>query len=157
MRVSLLLVLFVFFTCVTVQAAENSMSVTIPVFTKHFPSLNSDLNEHNHGFGLEYILRKDVAVTAGSFNNSLRKDTSYVGVIYTPFRVVGLHTGIVLGLDLSGGYNSVNPVKPIIGALHFTTGNESPVGFNIDVLPGGGNKNGDVVYGAAAISMKYSF
>jgi hypothetical protein len=156
MRVSLLLVLFVFFTCVTVQAAESSMAVTIPVFTKHFPRSNSDLNEHNRGFGLEYILRQDVAVTAGSFNNSLRKDTSYIGVIYTPFRVVGLHTGVVIGLDLSGGYNSVNPVKPIIGALHFTTGNESSMGFNIDVLPGGGNKSGDV-YGAAAISMKYSF
>ncbi|CQR71948.1 hypothetical protein SOV_11660 [Sporomusa ovata DSM 2662] len=157
MRVSLLLVLFIFLTCGIVQAAENSMAVTIPVFTKHFPSSSPDLNEHNHGFGLEYILRKDVAVTAGLFNNSLRKHTFYVGGIYTPFRVVGLHTGVVIGLDLSGGYNSVNPVKPIIGALHFTTGNESPVGFNIDVLPGGGNKNGNVVYGAAAISMKYSF
>ncbi|MCP6429161.1 hypothetical protein NL523_27990, partial [Klebsiella pneumoniae] len=60
MRVSLLLVLFIFLTCGIVQAAENSMAVTIPVFTKHFPSSSPDLNEHNHGFGLEYILRKDV-------------------------------------------------------------------------------------------------
>ncbi|MBP2654658.1 MAG: hypothetical protein H6Q73_2227 [Firmicutes bacterium] len=157
MRVLWLLVIFVCLAGGVVQAAENSMAVSVPVFTRHFPSSSSDLNEHNHGVGLEYILRKDVAVTAGVFNNSLRKDTAYVGVIYTPFRVVGLHTGIVLGFDLSGGYNSINPVKPIIGALHFATGNGSPIGFNIDVLPGGGNKNGDLVYGAAGVSMKYSF
>ncbi len=157
MRVLLLLVIFISLQCCVVQAAENSMAVSVPVFTRHFPHSSPDLNEHNRGFGLEYTLRKDVAVTTGLFNNSLRKDTFYVGVQYTPYRVLGLHTGVVVGLDLNGGYNSVNPFKPVIGALHFTTGNESPIGFNIDVLPGGGwNSNGDV-YGAAAFSMKYSF
>lgn len=157
MRVLLLLITFISLSCGIVQAAENSMAVTVPIFTRHFPHPSPDLNEHNHGLGLEYTLRKDVAVTAGVFNNSFRKDTFYVGVVYTPFRVLGLHTGVVVGFDLSGGYNSVNPCKPIIGALHFTTGNESPIGFNIDVLPGGGKRNGDGVYGAAAVSMKYSF
>lgn len=157
MRVLLLLMIFISLGCGTVQAAENPLAVTVPVFTRHFPRSNPDLNEHNRGLGLEYILRKDVAVTAGFFNNSLRKETVYIGAIYTPFRILGLHAGVVLGLDLSGGYNSVNPVRPIIGALHFTTGNESPIGFNIDILPGGGNRDGEVVYGAAAVSMKYSF
>lgn len=70
---------------------------------------NSDiLREHNHGLGLEHIVRKDVAVTTGLFNNTLRKDTFYVGVAYTPLRVIGLHTGVVVGLDLSGGYNSIS-------------------------------------------------
>lgn len=156
MRVLLLFAIFISLGCGVVQAAENSMAVTLPVFTRHFPR-STDLNEHNHGLGLEYIVQKDVAVTAGFFNNSLRKETSYVGVVYTPLRVLGLHTGVVVGLDLSGGYNSINPCKPVIGALRFATGNESSIGFNIDVLPGGGNKNGDVVYGAAAVSMKYSF
>lgn len=157
MRVLLLIVIFISLLCGIVQAAENSMAVTVPVFTRHFPSSSPDLNEHNHGLGLEYILGKDVAATVGLFNNSLRRDTFYAGVVYTPYRVLGLHTGVVVGLDLSGGYNSVNPFKPLIGALHFATGSESPIGFNIDVLPGGGNKNGEVVYGAAALSMKYSF
>jgi hypothetical protein len=157
MRFLLLLVIFISLSCGVIQAAENFLAVTVPVFTRHFPSSSSDLNEHNHGLGLEYTVRKDVAVTAGLFNNSFRKDTFYVGVVYTPFRVVGLHTGFVVGLDLSGGYNSVNPCKPVIGALRFATGNKSLIGFNIDVLPGGGNRNGDVVYGAAAVSMKYSF
>lgn len=158
MRVLLLLVLFISLGGGLVQAAENTMAITVPVFTRHFPSSSHDLNEHNHGLGLEYTVRKDVAVTAGLFNNSFRKDTFYVGVAYTPFRVVGLHTGIVVGFDLSGGYNSVNPCKPVIGALRFATGNESPIGFNIDVLPGGMSRNSDVkVYGAAAVSMKYSF
>ncbi|VBB06930.1 Hypothetical protein LUCI_2172 [Lucifera butyrica] len=133
------------------------MAITVPVFTRHFPHSNPDLNEHNRGFGLEYTLQKDVAVTTGFFNNSLRKDTFYIGVQYTPYRILGLHSGVVVGLDLSGGYNSVNPFKPIIGALHFTTGNESLIGFNIDILPGGRYTNGDGVYGAVAISMKYSF
>lgn len=156
MRVLLLLVIFISLGCGAVQAAENSMAVSVPVFTRHFPGSHPDLNEHNHGLGLEYILRKDVAATVGLFNNSFRKDTFYVGVIYTPFRVLGLHTGVIVGLDLSGGYNSINPVDPIIGALHFTTGNENPIGFNIDVLPGGGKRR-DGVYGAVAVSMKYSF
>ncbi|MDR3563459.1 MAG: hypothetical protein P4N59_18765 [Negativicutes bacterium] len=157
MRVLLALVLFLSLLCGVVQAAENSMAVTLPVFTRHFPRSSPGLNEHNHGLGLEYTVQKDVAVTAGLFNNSLRKDTFYAGVVYTPLRVFGLHTGFAVGLDLSGGYNSVNPVKPVIGSLRFATGNESSLGFNIDILPGGGNKNGDVVYGAAAVSMKYSF
>ena len=79
-------------------------------------------------------------------------------MIYTPFYVAGLHTGIIIGLDVSGGYNSINPWKPIIGTLHFTTGNESPIGLNIDVLPGGKNKDSTTyMYGAVAVSMKYSF
>ena len=157
MRVFLLLVIFISLNGGVIQAAENPMAVTVPVFTKHFPTSSSYLNEHNHGFGLEYILRKDVALTTGLFNNSLRNDTFYVGIQYTPFRVLGLHAGVVVCLDLSGGYNSVNPFNPVIGALHFATGNESSIGFNIDVLPGGGYTNGDGVYGAAAVSMKYSF
>jgi|GEM_PF-2796633 len=157
MRVLLLFVIFISLWCGVVQAAENSMAVTVPVFTRHFPHSDPDLNEHNRGFGLEYTLRKDVALTTGLFNNSLRNDTFYVGVQYTPFRVLGLHAGVIVGLDLSGGYSSVNPFKPVIGALHFATGNESPIGFNIDILPGGGFTNGDGVYGAAAVSMKYSF
>lgn len=157
MRIFLAFIICISLGCGVVQAAENSMAVTVPVFTRHFPSSSPDLNEHNHGFGLEYTLKKDIAVTTGLFNNSLRKDTFYVGVIYSPFRVLGLHTGLVIGLDLSGGYKTVNPFNPIIGALHFATGKEYPVGFNIDVLPGGGYRNGDLVYGAAAVSMKYSF
>lgn len=157
MRLLVLLLVFFSFGCGVTQAAGNSMAITVPVFTKHFPNSNPDLNEHNRGVGLEYALRKDVAVTTGLFKNSLRKDTFYIGVIYTPFRVFGLHTGVVAGIDLSGGYNSVNPFKPIIGALHFSTDSKSPIGFNIDVLPGGGNRNGYVVYGAAAVSMKYWF
>lgn len=156
MRVLLLLVLLVSLGCGSVLAAKNPMAITVPVFTKHFPS-SAGLNEDNRGFGLEYGLQKDVAVTVGMFNNSFRKDTYYAGVIYTPLRVLGLHTGIILGLDLNGGYRSINPVSPLLGALHFATGSESSLGFNIDVLPGGGSKNGDVVYGAAAVSLKYSF
>ncbi|MBP2633821.1 MAG: hypothetical protein H6Q70_4449 [Firmicutes bacterium] len=154
------LLLFVIFTslgwCGVAGAEANSMAVTVPVFTRHFPHSSSDLNEHNRGFGLEYALGKDVNLTAGVFNNSLRKDTTYVGVQYTPYRVFGLHTGVIVGLDLSGGYDSINPIKPIIGAVHFATGKEYPIGFNIDILPGGWNRNG--LYGAAAaVSMKYSF
>lgn len=157
MRVMLLFVILISFGCGIVQAAENPLSISVPVFTKHFPNSSPDLNEHNYGFGLEKTYSKNIALMIGMFNNSLRKDTYYAGVAYTPFRVLGLHTGVVLGLDLSGGYNEFNPFKPVIGALHFTTGNEVPLGFNIDILPGGGwNNNGDV-YGAAAVSMKYSF
>lgn len=156
MRGLLLLVMFISSGwCGVVQAEASSMAVTVPVFTRHFPYSSPDLNERNRGFGLEYALREDVTITTGLFNNSLRKDTAYVGVQYTPYRVFGLHTGVVVGLDLSGGYNSINPFKPIIGALHFATGNEHPIGFNIDILPGGWNRDG--VYGAAAVSMKYSF
>lgn len=71
--------------------------------------------------------------------------------------MLGLHTGVVLGVDLSGGYSSVNPVRPLIGSLRFATGNDAPVGFNVDVLPGGGDRGGEVVYGAAAVSVKYWF
>ncbi len=73
MRVLLLLVIFISLSCGVAQAAEHSMAVTVPVFTRHFPSSSPDLNEHNHGLGLEYTVRKDVAVTAGLFNNSFRK------------------------------------------------------------------------------------
>ncbi len=157
MRVLLLFVMFISVGCGAVQAAEKSMAVTVPVFTRHFPDADPDLNERNHGLGLEYMLQKDVALTAGFFNNSFKKDTVYVGVVYTPFRVAGLHTGLVLGLDVSGGYDSVNPFHPVIGALRFSTGGESPVGFNVDILPGGSNTNGYRVYGATAVSMKYLF
>lgn len=155
MKGLLLFALFISLGCGVIPIGASSMAVTVPVFTRHFPHSSPDLNEHNHGFGFEYALRKDVNLTTGLFNNSLRKDTFYVGVQYTPYRVFGLHTGVVVGLDLSGGYNSVNPVKPLIGSFHFATGNESPIGFNIDVLPGGWGCDG--VYGATAVSMKYSF
>lgn len=155
MRGLLVSVLFISLGYGIALAGASSVAVTVPVFTSHFPHSSPDLNEHNHGFGLEYALRKDVNLTTGLFNNSLRKDTFYVGVQYTPYRVFGLHTGVVVGLDLSGGYNAVNPVKPLIGAIHFATGNDFPIGFNIDVLPGGWSRNG--VYGATAVSMKYSF
>lgn len=158
MRILLLMVLCISLGCGVVQAAEYPMAVTVPVFTRHLASSSLDVNEHNRGFGLEYTVGKDVAGVAGLFNNSLRKDTFYVGVAYTPLRVLGLHTGVVVGLDLSGGYDAINPCKPIIGALHFATGNEQPIGFNIDVLPGGVNRDSAVtVYGAVAVSLKYAF
>jgi hypothetical protein len=153
MKGLLLFVIFISLGCV--QAGASSMAVTVPVFTRHFPHSSSDLNEHNRGFGFEYAVQKDINLTTGLFNNSLRKDTFYLGVQYTPFCVLGLHTGVVVGLDLSGGYNSANPFKPLIGAFHFATDNNSPLGFNIDVLPAGWNRDG--VYGATAVSMKYSF
>lgn len=155
MKGLLLFLVFISLGCGAVQAGTNSMAVTVPIFTKHFPHSGSDLNEQNRGFGLEYALRKNITLTTGLFNNSLRKDTFYLGVQYTPYRVLGLHTGATIGLDLSGGYNSVNPLKPLIGSVHFATGKEFPVGFNIDILPGGWS--GDGMYGAAAVSMKYSF
>lgn len=157
MRVLLLLAIIISLSTGVVQAAENFKAITVPVFTKHFPNSTPDLNEHNRGLGLEYTVQKDVAVTTGFFNNSLRKDTFYAGIIYTPLRVARLHTGFVIGLDLSGGYNSINPLKPLIGSLRFATGPECPIGFNIDVLSGV-NRNSNVkVYGAVTVSMKYSF
>lgn len=158
MRFLLVLVILISVNCTVIQASGNTMAVTVPVFTRHFPAASADLNQHNYGVGFEYTLQKDVSLTAGMFNNSLRKETVYLGFVYTPLRVVGLHTGVVIGLDLSGGYNSINPVKPVIGSFRFATGNEFPLGFNIDILPAGVNRDSNLkVYGAVAGSVKYSF
>lgn len=157
MRVLVVCMILISMSCGIVQAAGMNLALTVPMVTRHFPESSPDLNENNHGLGLEYTIHKDVALTAGKFTNSLSKDTYYVGVVYTPLRFLGLHTGVVLGLDVSGSYNEINPLRPLIGSLRLATGPESALGFNIDVLSGV-NRGKDVkAYGAVAVSMKYSF
>ena len=118
-------------------------------YSYHFDK-SKDLNNNNHGFGVEVSLTDTYSLTAGVFENSNRATSHYVGAYVMPFRVGTFKAGAAVGLfdgypnmREGGWFPALVPTVSIEGQ-HF--------GLNISYTP----KIGDKLNSALSFQVKYN-
>ncbi len=84
--------------------------------TLHIAAWHAEAGYNNEtpGLGVECYLNKDFALTAGTYYNSIRKQSTYAGAVMQPYNYgnlkIGGIAGIVTGYELSH-------VLPMAGAV----------------------------------------
>ena len=117
-----------------------------PGFYSHHFDKSKDLNNNNHGFGVEATISKTYSLTAGVFENSDRQTSHYIGAYVMPFQVGALKVGAAVGAF--DGYPKMRdggwfPAIAIEGRR---------VGLNISYTP----KIGDKVNSALSFQVKFN-
>ena len=81
-------------------------------YSAHFDS-NKGLENSNYGLGFEYPLSDVYRLTAGTFHNSDRRQSNYLGLYVLPFEVYGVRLGAVVGgFDGYPNYRNGNWFRP---------------------------------------------
>ena len=121
-----------------------------PGFYSHHFDKSKDLNNNNHGFGVEATISKTYSVTAGVFENSDRQTSHYIGAYVMPFQVGALKAGAAVGafdgypkMRDGGWFPAVVPTMAIEGRR---------LGLNISYTP----KIGDKVNSALSFQVKFN-
>jgi hypothetical protein len=121
-----------------------------PGFYSHHFDTSKNLNNNNHGFGIEATVSKTYSLTAGVFENSDRHTSHYVGAYVMPFQRGSLKAGVAVGafdgypkMREGGWFPAVLPVMAIEG---------SRVGLNISYIP----KIGDKLNSALSFQVKFN-
>jgi hypothetical protein len=121
-----------------------------PGFYSHHFDKEKNLNNNNHGFGVEATVSKTYSLTAGVFENSNRQTSHYVGAYVMPFQVGALKAGVAVGafdgyplMREGGWFAAVVPTMAIEGRR---------LGLNVSLIP----KIGDKVNSAIAFQVKFN-
>ena len=121
-----------------------------PGFYSHHFDTSKNLNNNNHGFGVEATISKTYSLTAGVFENSDRQTSHYLGAYVMPFQMGALKAGVAVGafdgypkMRDGGWFPAVLPVMAIEG---------SRVGLNISYTP----KIGDKLNSALSFQVKFN-
>ena len=121
-----------------------------PGFYSHHFDTSKNLNNNNHGIGIEASISKTYSLTAGVFHNSDRATSHYVGAYVMPFQVGALKAGAAVGafdgypkMRDGGWFPAVVPTMAIEGRR---------LGLNISYTP----KIGDKLNSALSFQVKYN-
>ena len=121
-----------------------------PGFYSHHFDKSKDLNNNNHGFGVEATISNTYSLTAGVFENSDRQTSHYLGAYVMPFQRGALKAGAVVGvfdgypkMREGGWFPAIVPTMAIEGRR---------VGLNVFLIP----KIGDKVNSALAFQLKFN-
>ena len=121
-----------------------------PGFYSHHFDKSKDLNNNNHGFGVEATISNTYSLTAGVFENSDRQTSHYVGAYVMPFQRGAFKAGAAVGafdgypkMREGGWFPAVVPTMAIEGRR---------VGLNVFLIP----KIGDKVNSALAFQVKFN-
>ena len=141
--------LLVVITACFASAALADVWVSPGFYSHHFDT-SKDLNNNNHGFGIEATVSKTYSLTAGVFQNSDRARSHYVGAYILPFQVGALKAGAAVGvfdgypqMRDGGWFPAVVPTMAIEGPR---------LGMNISFIP----KIGEQVQSALAFQIKFN-
>jgi hypothetical protein len=111
-------------------------------FSYHFDK-EKNLNNNNHGFGVEASISKTYSLTAGVFENSNRATSHYIGAYVMPFQRGSFKAGAAVGgfdgypnMREGGWFPAIVPTVAIEGRR---------VGLNISYTPKIGEKINSVV------------
>jgi hypothetical protein len=121
-----------------------------PGFYSHHFDKEKNLNNNNHGFGVEATVSKTYSLTAGVFENSDRKTSHYIGAYIMPFQVGALKAGAAVGafdgypkMQDGSWFPAVVPTIAIEGRR---------LGLNVYAIP----KIGDKVSSALSFQVKFN-
>jgi hypothetical protein len=130
-------------------AAMADVWVNPGFYSYHFDK-SKDLNNNNHGFGLEASITDTYSLTAGVFENSDRQTSRYIGAYVMPFRLGALKAGAAVGafdgypkMRDGGWFPALVPTMSIEGRR---------LGLNISYTP----KIGDKLNSALSFQVKFN-
>ncbi|MFW2354385.1 hypothetical protein [Hydrogenophaga sp.] len=111
-------------------------------FSRHFHR-DAGYNENNLGIGIEYRTSPEISYMAGSYYNSVRKNTAYAAVNWQPWTVGPFKLGAAVGL--MNGYPAMNRGGHFFAALPMATYEGERFGLNIGLIPSIKNVDGAVI------------
>ena len=121
-----------------------------PGFYSHHFDKSKNLNNNNHGFGVEATISNTYSLTAGVFENSDRQTSHYIGAYVMPFQRGAFKAGAAVGafdgypkMREGGWFPAVVPTMAIEGRR---------VGLNVFLIP----KIGDKVNSALSFQVKFN-
>ncbi len=121
-----------------------------PGFYSHHFDKEKNLNNNNHGFGVEATVSKTYSLTAGVFENSDRQTSHYLGAYVMPFQVAAFKAGAAVGafdgypkMRDGGWFPAIVPAMSIEGRR---------LGLNISYTP----RIGDKVNSALSFQVKFN-
>lgn len=134
---------------VAATAAQADIWVNPGFYSHHFDT-SKNLNNNNHGFGVEASVTDTYSLTAGVFENSDRATSHYIGAYVMPFKVGALKAGAAVGafdgypkMRDGGWFPALIPTMAIEGRR---------LGLNISYTP----KIGDKVNSALSFQVKFN-
>jgi hypothetical protein len=140
--------LLAFAVVIAAPAVWADVWVNPGFYSYHFDK-EKDLNNNNHGFGVEASFSKTYSITAGVFENSNRKTSHYIGAYVMPFQVGAVKAGVAVGgfdgypnMRDGGWFPAVLPVMAIEGPR---------LGLNVSYTP----KVGDKLNSALSFQVKF--
>jgi len=121
-----------------------------PGFYSHHFDKSKELNNNNHGFGVEASINKTYSLTAGVFENSNRATSHYIGAYVMPFQMGAFKAGAAVGsfdgypnMRNGGWFPAIVPTMAIEGRR---------VGLNISYIP----KVDDRLNSALSFQVKFN-
>jgi hypothetical protein len=117
------------------------------VASHHYgPGSGKDYEQRNYGLGCEHRIRENLDFVAGFYRNSIRIDSTYVGVMWTAYRAGMFRLGTAA--TLVSGYQK-EPVKALIPVVSVEG---RTLGANLLIVP---PTNANV--GALGLQVKLRF
>lgn len=124
--------------------------INLGFYSAHFDR-HQGLEDKNPGLGFEYPLNDIYRVTAGTFHNSDRRQSHYLGLYVLPAEVYGVRLGAVMGaFDGYPNYRNGNWFPALIPTAAIEGKNW---GLNVAYVPTVRNR----LYGALSFQLKYRF
>lgn len=124
------------------QKPANALWINVGGFSRHFDR-QSGHNENNFGLGLEYRTSEELSFMAGSYRNSVRKNTTYAAVNWQPWSMGSFKLGAAVGL--MNGYPAMNRGGTFFAALPMATYEGRRFGVNLGLIPSIKDVNGAVI------------
>jgi len=122
--------------------STSQLWLNVGGFSRHFDR-NRGFNEHNFGLGIEYRTSPSLSYMAGSYYNSVRKNTTYAAVNWQPWSVGSLKVGAAIGL--MNGYPAMNSGGHFFAALPMASYEGRRFGVNLGLIPSIKNIDGAVI------------
>lgn len=101
-------------------------------FSRHFHR-SAGYNENNLGLGIEYRTSPELSFMAGSYYNSVRKNTAYAAVNWQPWSMGAFKLGAAVGV--MNGYPAMNRGGTFFAALPMASYEGRRFGLNVGLIP----------------------
>ena len=125
------------------RAETHGLWLSPGIWSRHFKR-DAGYREDNWGLGVQAELARDVAVNAGSFINSDRGRSHYVGAFWQPLELGYARLGVYGGAF--DGYPYMRNGGWFLAAMPVASLNYGAVGVNLTLVP----KYGERLHGAIA-------
>ncbi len=124
------------------QKPAGELWLNLGGFSRHFDR-QAGHNENNAGLGLEYRTSDELSFMAGSYRNSVRKNTTYAAVNWQPLSMGSFKLGAAVGL--MNGYPAMNRGGTFFAALPMATYEGRRFGVNLGLIPSMKDVDGAVI------------